>query len=302
MTRPSAPRRSKPDKPAYIMAASSETVTYGQLEARSQPGRASVSPARSCRRATHIALFMDNSARYYRGSLGRPALGPALHLHLLPSAGRRRGRVHRQGQRGQSFAIVTSAGVAAEGAEAGPLIPGVALFHGRRRPASRIHPASRRSAWGCRKRRSPTRPPAAPCSIPPAPHWPAQGRQAGGRPCQWPDRRAQWPDDDGHGALWLDSGQHLSLAGAALSRRSARLVHGGSRAGRYGDRDGAFRRRGGAGLDRDLWRHHRPVGADSFRPYAEVAGGHPRHSYDHLLVSRACFTPPRRARHRSSRP
>ena len=56
--------RSHPNKPAYIMAASGETVTFGELDARSNQGAhlfrsLGIGPGQS------IAIFMDNVARYY---------------------------------------------------------------------------------------------------------------------------------------------------------------------------------------------------------------------------------------------
>jgi long-chain acyl-CoA synthetase len=61
---PSHHARSHPDKPAYVMAASGETVTYGQLDERSNQGAHLL---RSIGVATGdaIAIFMDNGPRYY---------------------------------------------------------------------------------------------------------------------------------------------------------------------------------------------------------------------------------------------
>jgi long-chain acyl-CoA synthetase len=53
-----------PDRPAYIMAATGETVTYGQLEARSNQG-AQLFRALGLKAGDVIAIFMDNSPRYF---------------------------------------------------------------------------------------------------------------------------------------------------------------------------------------------------------------------------------------------
>ncbi|MEG3089629.1 acyl-CoA synthetase [Sphingomonas sp. PB4P5] len=52
-----------PDKAAYIMAATGETVTYGQLDARANQG-AHLLRALGLKRGDGIAVLMDNSARY----------------------------------------------------------------------------------------------------------------------------------------------------------------------------------------------------------------------------------------------
>lgn len=54
----------QPDKAAYVMAASGETVTFGQLDARANQG-AQLFRALGLKRGDGVAVFMDNSARYY---------------------------------------------------------------------------------------------------------------------------------------------------------------------------------------------------------------------------------------------
>ncbi len=61
---PSHHARTHPDKAAWIMAASGETVTYGQLEARSNQG-AHLLRANGVQAGDAIAIFMDNGPRYY---------------------------------------------------------------------------------------------------------------------------------------------------------------------------------------------------------------------------------------------
>jgi long-chain acyl-CoA synthetase len=53
-----------PDKPAYIMAESGETVTYGQLDARSNQG-AHLFRALGLKAGDGVAFFLDNGPRYY---------------------------------------------------------------------------------------------------------------------------------------------------------------------------------------------------------------------------------------------
>src|SRR5260221_805779 len=61
---PSIHAKTQPDKPAYIMASSGETVTYAELDARSNQG-AHLLRAAGVSQGDAVAMFMDNSARYY---------------------------------------------------------------------------------------------------------------------------------------------------------------------------------------------------------------------------------------------
>jgi long-chain acyl-CoA synthetase len=61
---PSHHARTNPDKPAYIMAGSGETVTYGQLEARSNQG-AHLFRSLGINKGDSVALFLENTPRYY---------------------------------------------------------------------------------------------------------------------------------------------------------------------------------------------------------------------------------------------
>ena len=56
--------RKNPDKPAYVMAGSGETVTYGQLDRQSNR-IAQLFRSRGLRPGDHIALFLENNARYF---------------------------------------------------------------------------------------------------------------------------------------------------------------------------------------------------------------------------------------------
>src|SRR5207253_9834449 len=53
----------RPLQPAFIMAASGETVTYRELDARSNRP-AHLFRQRGLRRLDHYAIFMENNSRY----------------------------------------------------------------------------------------------------------------------------------------------------------------------------------------------------------------------------------------------
>jgi len=61
---PSAHARTHPDKPAVIMAYSGETVTYGELDARSNQG-AHLFRSLGLKAGDAVAFFIENNARYY---------------------------------------------------------------------------------------------------------------------------------------------------------------------------------------------------------------------------------------------
>ena len=62
MQHPVAHARSHPEKPAYIMAATGETVTYGELDDRANRG-ARLIRSLGLTRGQGMAVMMDNSAR-----------------------------------------------------------------------------------------------------------------------------------------------------------------------------------------------------------------------------------------------
>ena len=63
MLHPVAHARTTPDKPAYLMAATGEVVTYAELDARANRG-ARLIRAQGLGRGDGVAVLMDNSARY----------------------------------------------------------------------------------------------------------------------------------------------------------------------------------------------------------------------------------------------
>ena len=56
--------KANPDKPAFIMAYSGETVTYGELEARSNQG-AHLFRSLGLKAGDAVAFFIENHPRYY---------------------------------------------------------------------------------------------------------------------------------------------------------------------------------------------------------------------------------------------
>ena len=116
--------KTHPDKPAYIMASSGETVTYGELDARSNQG-AHLFRSLGINKGDSIALFMDNTPRYYevlwaaqRSGLRFTAISSKLTA----------GEVEYIVKDCEAKAFVCSKGVADVAAQLAPLIPGVKLF------------------------------------------------------------------------------------------------------------------------------------------------------------------------------
>ena len=89
-----------PDKPAYIMAGSGETVTYRQLDEQSNRIAQLFRALGPQAGRPHRPLPREQSA-LLRDLLGRPALGPDLHRDQL-AADRGRGRLHRDRLRRQA--------------------------------------------------------------------------------------------------------------------------------------------------------------------------------------------------------
>jgi long-chain acyl-CoA synthetase len=121
---PSIHAKTHPDKPAYIMAASGETVTYGQLEARSNQV-AHLFRRLGLTAGDAVALFMDNSPRYYEvlWAAQRSGLRFTCISSKLTAA-----EVEYIVKDSGAKALVTSAGVAAEAVKLALLIPGVRLY------------------------------------------------------------------------------------------------------------------------------------------------------------------------------
>src|SRR5207302_11208745 len=121
---PSVHASTHPDKPAYVMAYSGETVTYGELEARSNQG-AHLFRSLGLRAGDAIALFMENHPRYYeilwaaqRSGLRFTCLSSKLSVseaeYIIKDC--------------EAKVFITSKALVEMALAAAPLIPGVALF------------------------------------------------------------------------------------------------------------------------------------------------------------------------------
>ena len=114
----------QPDKPAYIMAGSGETVTYGQLDARSNQG-AQLFRSWGLKAGDVIALLMDNSARFFEIAWAAQRAGlyytcvstkltPVEVEYIIKDCG--------------AQALIVSPALDAVAAAVAPLIPGVRLL------------------------------------------------------------------------------------------------------------------------------------------------------------------------------
>ncbi|HZK99110.1 MAG TPA: acyl-CoA synthetase, partial [Caulobacteraceae bacterium] len=116
--------RNHPDKPAYVLAASGETVTYGELEARSNQG-ARLLRAAGVRSGDAVAMFMDNSPRYFEVLWAAQRCGARF---TCISSKLTAGEVEYIVRDSGSKVFIASAGVADVAVAVAPLIAGVALF------------------------------------------------------------------------------------------------------------------------------------------------------------------------------
>src|SRR5215212_1157495 len=71
---PSIHARKHPDKPAYIMASTGETVTYRQLDQQSNR-IAQLFRSHGLRPGDHIALFLENNPRFFEICWGAQRAG-----------------------------------------------------------------------------------------------------------------------------------------------------------------------------------------------------------------------------------
>jgi long-chain acyl-CoA synthetase len=116
--------KTNPDKPAYIMSGSGETVTYGELDARSNQG-AHLFRSLGIGPGEAIAIFMDNSPRYFEVLWAAQRSG--LRFTCISSKLTASEVEYIVGDCG-ARALITSAGVADVAVQVAPLIPGVKLF------------------------------------------------------------------------------------------------------------------------------------------------------------------------------
>ncbi|MFI4973526.1 MAG: acyl-CoA synthetase [Caulobacterales bacterium] len=121
---PSIHAKTNPDKPAYIMAASGETVTYAQLDARSNQG-AHLLRSLGVVTGDSIAIFMDNSPRYYEVLWAAQRSGVRF---TCISSKLTAGEVEYIVKDCEAKVFVASSGVADVALQVVPLIPGVKLY------------------------------------------------------------------------------------------------------------------------------------------------------------------------------
>ena len=80
----------QPDQPCVIMAGSGETLTYGQLEARTNR-LAHLLRRHGLRRLDHYAIFMENNARYIEACAAGERAGlyyTCINSHLTAASSR----------------------------------------------------------------------------------------------------------------------------------------------------------------------------------------------------------------------
>jgi long-chain acyl-CoA synthetase len=116
--------KSTPDKPAYIMAGTGETVTYKELDERANQG-AHLFRSLGLKKGDSIAIFMENNSRYFEVVYAAERCG----LYFTAIASKlTAGEVEYIVKDCGAGAFITSAALAEAAAEVAPLIPGVKLY------------------------------------------------------------------------------------------------------------------------------------------------------------------------------
>jgi long-chain acyl-CoA synthetase len=113
-----------PDKAAYIMAGTGETVTYAELEARSNQG-AQLFRAEGLKTGDAVALFLDNHPRYFEILWAAQRAG--LRFTCISSK-LTAGEVEYIVKDCGAKAFITSAALSDVAGQVAPLIPGVKLW------------------------------------------------------------------------------------------------------------------------------------------------------------------------------
>jgi long-chain acyl-CoA synthetase len=121
---PATHAKTDPGRPAYVMASSGETVTYRELDERSNQG-AQLFRALGLRTGDVVAILMENNARYFeiawaaqRSGLYYTCISSKLTAHEIAYIVRDCG----------AKALITSAGVGPVVDELPALLPGIRLF------------------------------------------------------------------------------------------------------------------------------------------------------------------------------
>ena len=262
---PSIHARNNPDKPAYIMAGSGETVTYRQLDEQSNR-IAQLFRSLGLKAGDHIALFLENNARFFeicwgaqRSGLIYTAISSRLTAaevdYIVSDCGAKAVRhlevPRRPGGR---------AGAAADGRRE--------ALHDRRHDRGLRVVGSRRSR-AFRRRRSPTRPRATTCSIRRAPpggpraccRWSSRSRSTSTIRCSAITRKLYGMDAN---TVYLSPAPlyHAAPLRFNMTRHAAR---------RHVGDHGAFRRRGVPAAGRQVQGHAHPARADHVRALPEAA-------------------------------
>src|SRR5579875_3277037 len=116
--------KTNPDKPAYIMAATGETLTYGELDARSNQG-AHLFRSLGLKAGDGIAIFMDNGPRYYEILWAAQRSG--LRFTCISSK-LTAGEVEYIVKDSNSKVLIVSKSLADVALKTAPLVPGVTLY------------------------------------------------------------------------------------------------------------------------------------------------------------------------------
>ena len=121
---PSHHARTTPDKPAYIMAGSGETVTYAELDARSNQG-AHLFRSIGLQTGDSVAFFLDNHPRYFE--LLWAAQRSGLRFTCISSK-LTAGEVEYIVKDCRAKAFVAGSALSAIADAVAPLIPGLTLY------------------------------------------------------------------------------------------------------------------------------------------------------------------------------
>ena len=161
---PTVHAKTRPDRAAYIMAGSGETVTYQQLDERSNQG-AHLFRSLGLKTGDVIAIFMDNHPRFFEIAWAAQRAG--LYYACISSQ-LTAGEVEYIVRDCEAKLLIASPGVGAVADQMPAAAAGRKAVHGGR-SARALRSASRTPALPCPPRRSPTRARARTCSTPPAP-------------------------------------------------------------------------------------------------------------------------------------